>query len=70
MISTETSVILSRACEVFILEITMRAWIVTEQNKRRTLQKMDITGATAQSDMYDFLIDLLPREGTNRKDVS
>ena len=40
----------------------MRAWIHAEENKRRTLQRSDIASALAKSDMFDFLIDIVPRE--------
>jgi nuclear transcription factor Y gamma len=53
MISGEAPMIFSKACEIFILELTLRAWIHTEENKRRTLQKSDIVAAIAKSDMYD-----------------
>lgn len=33
-----------------------------EENKRRTIQKLDIALALTKSDMYDFLIDIVPRE--------
>jgi len=28
----------AKACEIFILDLTLRAWIHTEESKRRTLQ--------------------------------
>ncbi|MCP9263470.1 Nuclear transcription factor Y subunit C-9 isoform 1 [Dirofilaria immitis] len=34
----------------------------TEDNKRKTLQKSDISQAVARNDMFDFLIDIVPRE--------
>ena len=40
----------------------MRAWIHAEENKRRTLQRSDIASALTKSDMFDFLIDIVPRE--------
>ena len=33
-----------------------------EENKSRTLQKSDIATAVSKSDMYDFLIDIVPRD--------
>jgi hypothetical protein len=33
-----------------------------EENKRRTVQKSDISTAVAKNDMYDFLIDIIPRD--------
>jgi len=48
---------------VFISELTCRAWLIAESHKRRTLQKSDVAAAIAFSDMFDFLIDIVPREG-------
>lgn len=36
--------------------------IHAEENKRRTLQRSDIAAAIAKTDMFDFLIDIVPRE--------
>jgi hypothetical protein len=47
---------------VFISELTCRAWLVAESHKRRTLQKSDVAAAIAFSDMFDFLIDIIPRD--------
>jgi hypothetical protein len=38
MISAEAPVLFAKACELFILDLTMRAWAHTDDNKRRTLQ--------------------------------
>ena len=45
MISAEAPVLFAKAAEIFIHELTMRAWIHTEDNKRRTLQRNDIAMA-------------------------
>jgi nuclear transcription factor Y, gamma len=47
---------------VFISEITARAFIVADSNKRRTLSRQDIAKALAKSDQFDFLIDIVPRD--------
>ncbi|KAH6595286.1 hypothetical protein BASA50_005929 [Batrachochytrium salamandrivorans] len=60
MISAEAPLIFGKACEIFILELTLRSWMHTEENKRRTLQKSDVAMASSKSDMYDFLIDIVP----------
>lgn len=62
MISAEAPVIFAKACEIFITEVTMRAWCESEAHKRRTLQRGDIAEALKQSDMFDFLIDVVPRQ--------
>lgn len=38
MISAEAPLLFAKAAEIFIHELTLRAWIHTEDNKRRTLQ--------------------------------
>jgi nuclear transcription factor Y gamma len=38
MISAEAPIIFAKAAEIFIQEVTIRAWMHTEENKRRTLQ--------------------------------
>lgn len=62
MISAEAPVIFAKACEMFILELTLRSWIHTEENKRRTLQKNDIVAAISRTDVFDFLVDIIPRD--------
>ncbi|KAG0284904.1 hypothetical protein BGZ98_005751, partial [Dissophora globulifera] len=62
MISAEAPILFSKACEIFICEITRRAWLHAEENKRRTLQRSDVASAVSKSDQFDFLIDIVPRE--------
>ena len=38
MIASESPVVFAKACEMFVLELTMRSWSHAEENKRRTLQ--------------------------------
>ncbi|GBP08809.1 Nuclear transcription factor Y subunit gamma [Eumeta japonica] len=61
MISAEAPVLFAKAAEIFIHELTLRAWAHTEDNKRRTLQRNDIAMAITKSDQFDFLIDIVPR---------
>ncbi|KAH7645278.1 uncharacterized protein LOC124494879 isoform X2 [Dermatophagoides farinae] len=69
MISAEAPVLFAKAVEMFIAELSLRAWINTEENKRRTLQRNDISTAISKYDQFDFLIDIVPRETkpVNRK---
>lgn len=62
MISAEAPVLFAKAAEIFITEISLRAWIHTEDNKRRTLQRNDIAMAITKYDQFDFLIDIVPRD--------
>ncbi|XP_074592944.1 nuclear transcription factor Y subunit gamma-like isoform X2 [Brevipalpus obovatus] len=62
MISAEAPVLFAKAAELFITELSLRAWIHTEDNKRRTLQRNDIAMAISKYDQFDFLIDIVPRD--------
>lgn len=62
MISAEAPLLFAKAAEIFIHELTLRAWVHTENNKRRTLQRNDIAMAISKFDQFDFLIDIVPRE--------
>ncbi|KAG2316796.1 hypothetical protein Bca52824_019918 [Brassica carinata] len=62
MISAEAPILFAKACELFILELTIRSWLHAEENKRRTLQKNDIAAAITRTDIFDFLVDIVPRE--------
>lgn len=68
MISAEAPVLFAKACEMFILELTFRSWIHTEENKRRTLQKNDIAAAITRTDIFDFLVDIVPRDELSTED--
>ena len=48
MISSETPVLFAKACEMFILEITRRSWVYTEENKR-----------IMHTAIFDFLEDVV-----------
>lgn len=58
MISAEAPVLFAKACEIFILELSIRAWGAAEKCKRRTLQKEDIEEAIKNTDIFDFLVGL------------
>jgi nuclear transcription factor Y gamma len=62
MISAEAPIIFAKAAELFIQEVTIRSWLHTEENKRRTLQRNDVHLAISKYDQFDFLIDIVPRE--------
>jgi nuclear transcription factor Y gamma len=68
MISAEAPVLFAKACEMFILELTLRSWIHAEENKRRTLQKTDITAAITRTDIFDFLVDIVPQDELSKED--
>lgn len=58
MISAEAPVLFAKACELFILDLSIRAWGAAEKSKRRTLQKEDVDAAINITDIFDFLRNL------------
>ncbi|XP_062194709.1 nuclear transcription factor Y subunit C-6-like [Phragmites australis] len=70
MIAAEAPVVFARACEMFILELTHRGWAHAEENKRRTLQKSDIAAAIARTEVFDFLVDIVPRDDAKDADAA
>lgn len=60
MISSETPILFSKACELFIMEVTLRAWLQTEVSKRRTVQRCDIAKAIRNDPLlYHFLAPIV-----------
>jgi histone H3/H4 len=59
MIRAEAPVLFAKACELFILELTLRSSAYSEKTERRNLQKNDIMAALANTDIFDFLHDVL-----------
>lgn len=58
--SSETPVLFSKACELFIMELTLRSWLHTERSKRRTLQHCDTARAIMQDELLHFLVHAVP----------
>ncbi|KAI5339393.1 hypothetical protein L3X38_018665 [Prunus dulcis] len=59
-VSSETPVLFSKACELFIMELTLRSWLHTERSKRRTLQHCDTARAIMQDELLHFLVHAVP----------
>lgn len=55
MVSGEAPVLFAKACEFFVMDITRRAWICSDMNKRRNLQVEDVLYAIEKTDVFDFL---------------
>lgn len=70
MIAGEAPVLLGKACELLIKEVSTRAWRHTERNRRRTLQRQDVHAAVGESEVYDFLIDIVPRINAGQVQVN
>ncbi|KAM0676889.1 hypothetical protein BDAP_002480 [Binucleata daphniae] len=61
MVACEVPILFTKVTEKFIEELTLRAWLSTEDGKRRILQRSDINTAIKTSDMFDFLIYVVPK---------
>jgi histone H3/H4 len=61
MLANEALVLQTKACEFFIREVTTRAWRHADLNRRKTMQKGDIWASMTESEVFDFLIDIIPR---------
>ncbi|KAJ4837073.1 hypothetical protein Tsubulata_008450 [Turnera subulata] len=59
MISGEAPIVFSKACELFIEDLTQRSWMVAMQGKKRTLHKEDVISAVVATDVFDFLVNLV-----------
>lgn len=71
MISGEAPVVFSKACELFVAELTRRAWAATLEGKRRTVHREDVATAVHNTDLFDFLVDVVNADtaGAGHDDV-
>uniref|UniRef100_A0A182QFH2 Nuclear transcription factor Y subunit gamma n=1 Tax=Anopheles farauti TaxID=69004 RepID=A0A182QFH2_9DIPT len=58
-ISDDAVIVLEKATDFFIQELTHQGWIHTKQMKRRTLKRSDVTMAASPNEQFDFLIDII-----------
>ncbi|MED6177326.1 hypothetical protein PIB30_097169 [Stylosanthes scabra] len=58
-INSEAPLLLAKACEVLIQELTFRAWIRAESNKRRSLQLSDIVMAIKKDKLLNKFFSAL-----------
>lgn len=61
MVANDVPILFSKVTEKFVEELTLRAWLNTENNRRRILQKNDLSAAVKTSDVFDFLIYVVPK---------
>ncbi|ORD99241.1 NFYC [Hepatospora eriocheir] len=59
MVSQEVPYIFGIAAQVFIEEITIRAWIYTKESNRKIITADDVIKALKNTSKYDFLYFLL-----------
>ena len=62
LLSAEAPLLMSKACEIFIQELAVRAWMRAEEANKRTVESCDVAKAIVETDVFDFLTDILPPE--------
>ncbi|KAM0932983.1 putative transcription factor Hap3/NF-YB family [Dioscorea sansibarensis] len=67
MVSASAPVVLGKACELFILELTVRSWL-RKESMRHTLLKSDIAGAILDTDHFDFLANLVTDDNSQQEE--
>ncbi|WMV21202.1 hypothetical protein MTR67_014587 [Solanum verrucosum] len=59
MVAAESPVLLAKACELFIQDLTLRSSLNTQENHQRFLKKDDVTDVIVQTDYFNFLLDVV-----------
>ncbi|KAF3341103.1 hypothetical protein FCM35_KLT09947 [Carex littledalei] len=62
LVSSEAPVVLAKACEMFIHDLILRAWLDAVENHVCTIETINIYDAVCRIDPYKFLI--LPSSGS------
>jgi len=62
MISAETPVLFSRACELFITELTQAANAIAEEQGSRVIDHAHVMEAIMRHDRFDFLRLVMPAD--------
>ncbi|CAA7406813.1 unnamed protein product [Spirodela intermedia] len=60
-ISAGTPLLFSKASELFIMEVTFRAWLHAEMSNRQSIEIIDIAGGISQVTTYSFLQNMIQR---------
>ncbi|CAA3027110.1 nuclear transcription factor Y subunit gamma-like isoform X1 [Olea europaea subsp. europaea] len=59
IISADTPILFAKACEIFILDLTLRAWMNAEDNSRQSLQPRDVFTAIMGEELLSFLAKIV-----------
>uniref|UniRef100_A0A0D9VJD9 Transcription factor CBF/NF-Y/archaeal histone domain-containing protein n=1 Tax=Leersia perrieri TaxID=77586 RepID=A0A0D9VJD9_9ORYZ len=61
LISANLPAFVTKLCELFIQELTLRAWVFAQSQNRNILLDIDIVKAIADTESYHFLADVVRR---------
>lgn len=64
-VSPEVRIILSKACELFVTDLTLRSWVNTEEGKRKYMIHDDLKKSVYENDNFDFLMNTCDKYQTN-----
>ncbi|GMI53716.1 hypothetical protein ScalyP_jg9371 [Parmales sp. scaly parma] len=62
MISAEAPIVFAKACELFVLELTIRSYAMSERLASKQFVREDIHEAIRATDTYDFLAGCLDEQ--------
>ena len=68
VITPDAVVIFAKACELFITELSQRAWAQAELMQKKQLQHNDVCAVIQRVPEFDFLFDILPRDDKEMRD--
>jgi nuclear transcription factor Y gamma len=66
MISAEAPILFAKACEMFVLDLTIRCFAYSEHNKRGGLEREDVFQVLKETDIFDFLAEVLINHPVNK----
>ncbi|KAH7658618.1 Transcriptional activator HAP5 subunit protein [Dioscorea alata] len=67
MVSASAPVVLGKACEFLIMDMTVRSWL-RKESTRNILLKADLAGAILDTDHFDFLADLVTDDHNTKEE--
>ena len=59
MVAHDAPMIFAKACEIFILDLTIRAWEQANANGRKMLHREDVAQVVNSNEYFEFLNDLV-----------
>ncbi|CDR95379.1 histone-like transcription factor (CBF/NF-Y) and archaeal histone domain containing protein, putative [Babesia bigemina] len=62
MIASDAPILLAKACEMLIRDLTLQSWYCTLTTRRCTLQRQDVAAAIFKNSIYNFMLDVFKPE--------
>ena len=58
-VSNDSAIVMAKACEMLMAEMTIKANYIREQHHRRTILRQDVVQAVMSTESYSFLVDAI-----------